>query len=70
MASLEELIGGRLKTLRHAKNLTAGALATRLGITQLQLAAIETGKQRLTPAQLVPACALLGSSVQDFMRGI
>lgn len=70
MGKLEEYIGARLKTLRQAKALTIEDMAAPLGVSELQLAAIEMGKQPLKPEQLILACAQLGITIEEFMQGV
>jgi transcriptional regulator with XRE-family HTH domain len=70
MGNLEEQLGTRMKSLRLARSLPVEALAGHLGITELQVAGIEAGKQQLKPEHLLLVCELFGATVEEFMQGI
>lgn len=70
MGNLDVLIGTRLKSLRQSRSISAASLAGHLGISELDVMALEQGRQHLQASQLLQVCELFTTSIEEFMQGI
>lgn len=67
-ASVDALVGRRLREKREAEGLSTAAFAADLGVTEEELAAIEDGSIGLPARHLLRAAHLLGVQVDWFFR--
>jgi len=61
------VLGERLKDARKARGLTQEAVASRLGILRTTLVAIEKGKRRVTPGELIEMVKMFGRSLSEMV---
>jgi HTH-type transcriptional regulator / antitoxin HipB len=60
---LPSQLGPHLRSLRRARNMTQRDLATRLGVTQARIAAIEANPAVVSVGQLMAILAALGVDI-------
>jgi transcriptional regulator with XRE-family HTH domain len=56
------VLGGRMRNLRHQRNLTQAQLAEAIGCQQPWIAKLELGQAAAAPEQLRAICQVLGVS--------
>ena len=62
------LLGGRIKSLRSAKNLTQEQIADQIGISRQRYARIENGTNNITLEVLSRIAQILGVQVTDIAK--
>ena len=67
---LNKHLGQRLRDTRVARGLSQDALAGRCGITFQQVQKYERGANRIPIDRLATICAVLGTSLEDMVRGL
>lgn len=65
---MNEKLGGRIKALRNAKNLTQEQIADKIGISRQKYARIESGVNSVTLDILSKVAEVLGVTVGDITR--
>lgn len=65
---MNELLGGRIKALRNAENLTQEQIADRIGVSRQKYARIENGSNNVTLDILTKIAEVLEISVADITR--
>ena len=65
----ERSIGRRLKKIREVSGMTEAELAARIGQKPSVIEAIESGKRRVTAAELWELCSVLNSKPHEFFEG-
>lgn len=65
---MNELLGGRIKALRSAKQLTQEQVAEKIGISRQKYARIESGANNITLEVLSKIAQVLDTTVGDITR--
>lgn len=65
---MNELLGGRIKALRSAKNLTQEQIADQIGVSRQKYARIESGTNNITLEVLSKIANVLDVTVGDITR--
>lgn len=65
---MNELLGGRIKALRSARNYTQEQMADQIGISRQKYARIENGTNSITLDILSKVASILGVTVGDITR--
>jgi transcriptional regulator with XRE-family HTH domain len=65
----ERSIGRRLKEIREVSGMTEAELAARIGQKPSVVEAIESGRRRVTAAELWELCSALNSKPHEFFEG-
>lgn len=65
---MNELLGGRIKAIRSAKNLTQEQVADQIGVSRQKYARIENGINSITLDILSKVADVLGVTVGDITR--
>lgn len=65
---MNELLGGRIKALRHAKRLTQEQMAELIGVSRQKYARVENGTNHITLELLSRIAAVLEVAVGDITR--
>lgn len=65
---MNELLGGRIKTLRVAKNLTQEQIADQIGVSRQKYARIENGMNNVTLDILSKIAGVLSVTVRDITK--
>ena len=65
---MNELLGKRMKELRHAGNLTQEQIADRIGVSRQKYARIENGSNNITLDILTKIAGVLEVSVADITK--
>ncbi len=65
---MNELLGGRIRALRSARNYTQEQMAERIGISRQKYARIENGSNSITLDILSKVAAILDVTVGDITR--
>lgn len=65
---MNEILGGRIKALRNAKNFTQEQVADQIGISRQKYARIESGVNSITLDILSKVAEVLGVTVGDITR--
>lgn len=65
---MNEILGGRIKALRNAKNFTQEQVADQIGISRQKYARIESGVNSITLDILSRVAEVLGVTVGDITR--
>lgn len=65
---MNELLGGRIKALRNAVNLTQEQIAERIGVSRQRYARIENGTNNITLDILTKIAGVLEVSVTDITK--
>jgi transcriptional regulator with XRE-family HTH domain len=68
-SAIDRHIGSRMQIRREETGVSAIALANALGLSALDLAAIEVGAARIEPSALIKAGQCLGVGVNYFFEG-
>ena len=63
-------LGTRLHEARKARGLTQQQVAERLGIARTTIVAIEKGRRRLKPGELIELASLLAQNVSEILQGV
>src|SRR4051794_41595534 len=67
LATEQERIRGRLRTLREQRGLSLDAVAQAAGMDPSTLSRLETGKRRLAVDHLAPLAGALGTTVDELL---
>lgn len=67
---MNELLGGRIKALRNAKNLTQEQVADQIGVSRQKYARIESGANSITLDILSKVAKVLDVTVGDITRAL
>lgn len=65
---MNEILGGRIKAIRSAKNFTQEQIAAQIGVSRQKYARIESGANNITLELLSKIAKVLGVSVGDITR--
>lgn len=65
---IKALVGGRMQSLRKAKEFTQGELAEKVGISDKYLSNIECGRENPTLDTLLGVAAALGVPIWEFFQ--
>ncbi len=65
---MNELLGGRIKELRNARNFTQEQIADKIEVSRQKYARIEKGTNNITLDVLTKIAGVLGVSVADITR--
>ena len=63
-------LGTRFHEARKARGLTQQQVAERLGIARTTIVAIEKGRRRLKPGELIELASLLAQNVSEILQGV